>query len=239
MQTLFIFYIHRCTNHDQHIWFFNRSSLRLNQQLKKRGGFMFVRTENPSTFFRLYPIVSFLVLIHIVFFLIFLIPGSFSNNLLKALIGFNLVIFKGEYWRLITPLFLHVHLVHMLVNSVSLILFGPALEKILGKWRFFLAYIGGGILANIATLFLAPPMYTHLGASGAVFSLFGIYSYLAFFHQHIIQRPHAHIIFAILLIGFVVTLTGANLNIIAHFFGFLSGAIIAPFIASHPNPYHP
>lgn len=198
---------------------------------------MFSRTENVHTFLRSYPIVSAIVLAHIVFFFMFSVPTPLFNNILKTLIGFNAAIFQGEYWRLVTPLFLHLHIGHMIVNSVSLVLFGPALEKMIGKWMFLVAYIGSGILANVATLFLAIPMYSHLGASGAIFGLFGVYSYLAFFHRHIINRQHAQIIFAVLTVGLMMTLATPHMNIIAHFFGFLSGAILAPFVASHPKPY--
>ncbi|MBB5325997.1 membrane associated rhomboid family serine protease [Anoxybacillus tepidamans] len=195
------------------------------------------RTENVHTFFCSYPIVSTIILINIVFFFMFSIPALLFNNILKTLIGFNAAIVQGEYWRLITPLFLHLHIGHMIINSVSLVLFGAALEKIIGKWMFLVAYIGSGILANVATLLFAPIMYKHLGASGAIFGLFGVYSYLAFFHRHIINRQHAQIIFAVLTVGLMMTLATPHMNIIAHFFGFLSGAILAPFVASHPKPY--
>ncbi|WP_027410264.1 rhomboid family intramembrane serine protease [Anoxybacteroides tepidamans] len=198
---------------------------------------MFVRTENASTFFRLYPVVSTIIVAHVIFFLLSSIPTPLSNNILKTLIGFNAAIFQGEYWRLVTPLFLHVHLGHMIVNSVSLTLFGPALEKIIGKSMFLVAYVGSGVLANVATLFLAPPMYSHLGASGAIFGLLGIYSYLVFFHREIMNQHYSHIIFAALIVGFIMTLTATHTNIISHFFGFLGGAILAPFVAFRTKLY--
>jgi rhomboid protease GluP len=199
---------------------------------------MFTRTENFQTFLRLYPIVSTIVAFHLIFLLILSVQMPLSDKILETLVGLNAAIFQGEYWRLVSPLFLHLRVGHMMINSLSLILFGPALEKILGKWKFIAAYIGSGIFANIATLFLLPPMYSHLGASGAIFGLFGVYSYLILFHKDIINRQHAQIIIAVLVIGFIMTLTTPNINIIAHLFGFLGGAIIAPFVASCPSPYN-
>jgi rhomboid protease GluP len=199
---------------------------------------MFVRNENIRTFIRLYPLVSVIVIIHIIFWAFLFIETRFSDFVLEKLIGMNAYIRTGEYWRLVTPLFLHLHLGHMIVNSLSLVLFGPALEKMLGRWNFIIAYIWSGIIANVATFFLLPSMYSHLGASGAIFGLFGVYSYLIVLHKHIMDRRHTQIIITILCIGFVMTITTPNVNAIAHFFGFLGGGIIAPFVASRPNPYH-
>lgn len=193
---------------------------------------MFVRTENASVFLRLYPAVSAIVACQIIFFFLSSLPVPLSNNIFKMFIGFNAAVWKGEYWRLVTSLFLHLHLGHLIVNAISLLLFGPGLEKLLGRWRFLVAYIGSGMLANVATLFLAPPVYTHLGASGAIFGLLGVYGYLAFFHRPIIQKHHAQVIAAVLAIGLMMSLTASHTNTIAHLFGFLSGAILAPFLST-------
>lgn len=196
---------------------------------------MFIRTESPLTFVRSYPVVSTIVVVHIIAFLFVIIPYPLADRFLNTFVGFNAAIAKGEYWRLVTSLFLHVQFGHMIANSFSLLLFGPALEKMIGKALFLTAYIGSGLLANIATFCFAPTIYSHLGASGALFGVFGVYSYLALFHRRSIHREHARIIFSVLVIGFIVTFAVPHMNAIAHLFGFFSGAILAPFVAARPN----
>ncbi|RAK15683.1 membrane associated rhomboid family serine protease [Anoxybacillus vitaminiphilus] len=198
---------------------------------------MFLRTENVQTFVRLYPTVSSIIVTHVICWTFFSIETTFANFLLEKLIGINVYIRMGEYWRLFTPLFLHLHFGHMMINSLSLILFGPALEKMLGTCKFIIVYIWSGTFANVATLFFLPPLYSHLGASSAIFGLFGVYIYLIIIHKNIIDRRHAQIIITSLCIGIVMTVTNPNINTIAHTFGFLGGATIAPFIASRRNPY--
>jgi rhomboid protease GluP len=209
----------------------------LQKQALTGGKYMFVRTENIQTFVRLYPIVSTIIIIHLIFWMLFSVQTTFSNSSLEKLIGTNAYIRMGEYWRLFTPLFVHVHFGHMIINSVSLILFGPALERMLGIRKFVIVYIWSGLFANVATLFLLPPLYSHAGASSAIFGLFGVYSYFIVVHKNIIDRRHTQIIITSLCIGIVMTAANPNMNAIAHIFGFLGGATIAPLIASRPNPY--
>ncbi|MCL6585412.1 MAG: rhomboid family intramembrane serine protease [Anoxybacillus sp.] len=196
---------------------------------------MFIRTESPLTFVRSYPIVSTIVAVHILAFLFATIPHPLADRFLDTFVGFNAAIAEGEYWRLATSLFLHVQFGHVVANSFSLLLFGPMLEKMIGKKLFLLTYIGSGILANVATFCFAPIIYSHLGASGAIFGILGVYSYLAFFHRQLVRREDVRIIFSALVAGFAMTFTFPHMNTIAHLFGFFSGAILAPFVAARLN----
>ncbi|BDG49034.1 MULTISPECIES: rhomboid family intramembrane serine protease [Parageobacillus] len=200
---------------------------------------MFVRMENAHAFFRFYPVVSILVVLHVLIWFMFFLRIPIAEPLWEKMIGFNAAIKKGEYWRFISPLVLHVRFEHMIINSISLILFGPALEKMLGKGKFLLLYTGSGIFANVATFFLLPAMYSHAGASGAIFGLFGMYGYLVTFRRDIIEAQHARLLFAVLCISLFIAFTAPDANVAAHLFGFLGGGIIAPFISSHLHRQKP
>jgi rhomboid protease GluP len=187
---------------------------------------MFTRTESFKEFIHYYPVVSAIVLIHIIFFLLTSLPIFPSSLLFESLSGVNLYIWQGEIWRLITPVFLHSGFSHVLFNSFSLVLFGPALERILGSGRFTAVYLITGISANIATLLIEPVTYIHVGASGAIFGLFGMYISLVIYRKNLLSRDNRQLITTIAVISIIMTFFQPNINVISHLFGLLSGFLI-------------
>lgn len=187
---------------------------------------MFTRTESLRDFIRFYPIVSMIISIHILLYLATAVPVFPSRYLFEQLSGVNLFIVNGEYWRIVTPIFMHGGFAHMLFNSFSLVLFGPALEQLLGRTKFILLYLATGIAANIATLILEPLTYTHVGSSGAIFGLFGFYISIIIFRKVMLSRENSQTIMTIAIIGVIMTFVQSNINISAHIFGLLAGFLI-------------
>ncbi len=187
---------------------------------------MFTRTESFRDFLRLYPVISLLVAIHLVIYLAISLPFLPGDFVFSSLAGVNFYISAGEYWRLVTPIFVHAGFSHFLFNSFSLVLFGPALERMLGKIKFITIYLTAGIGANIATFLLEPPNYIHVGASGAIFGLFGYYIAIAIFQKHKISGENSQTIITIAVISVIMTFVQPNINITAHIFGMLAGFLI-------------
>ncbi|WP_100406103.1 rhomboid family intramembrane serine protease [Bacillus solitudinis] len=191
---------------------------------------MFIRNESFYSFRRNYPVITVLVAIHFILFIwMNFLPGG--TIIAQLGIGFNLAVAYGEYWRLVTPIFMHIGIGHVLFNSFSLVIFGPALERMLGKMKFIILYLLAGIIANIATFFLEGISYSqHLGASGAIFGLLGAYVYIVMNRKDLIDRANSQLVITIVIIGLVMTFVNSNINIIAHLFGLIAGAAIAPIL---------
>ena len=79
---------------------------------------------------------------------------------------------RGEYWRLITSVFMHLGPFHLAMNMFVLWIIGRPLEERMGRGRFLLLYLGAGLAGSAGALLLSPCVAT-VGASGAIFGLFG------------------------------------------------------------------
>lgn len=170
--------------------------------------------------------VTLILLIHLILYALTVLPFFPGTYLYEQFLGVNIYIVEGEIWRLITPIFMHSGFSHMLFNSFSLLIFGPGLERILGKSKFLFLYIVTGLFANLATLVFQPLTYTHVGSSGAIFGIFGIYMAIVLFRKDILSAENKHTILTITIIGIIMTFFQNNINIIGHIFGLLSGFVL-------------
>jgi rhomboid protease GluP len=191
---------------------------------------MFTRTESFKEFLRLYPIVSLIISIHLILFMIGYFPFFPRVWIFETFSGVNLYVAEGEVWRLLTPIFLHSGFTHLLFNSFSLVLFGPALESIVGKYRFITIYLLSGIGANIATYLLQPLTYTHVGSSGAIFGLFGFYLAIISFKKNMLSRENSQLIKTIAILSIIMTFLQSNINVTAHIFGLITGYLIGAIL---------
>ena len=167
------------------------------------------------------PLVTWsLIALCVVIWLLQIVPGS---PVTTALVYFPQLT-AIEPWRMITSLFVHSSgsILHLGLNMVSLFLFGPMLERSVGRIRFLVLYLMSGLGGSVAVLLLTPGTPV-LGASGAIFGLLG-----AFF---VIQRKFGGNTTGLLIIiglnlvaGFW---PGTNISWQAHVGGLIVGAAVA------------
>ncbi len=108
-------------------------------------------------------------------FLVEVLLGGATNLLVLRRLGAMVPerIADGEYWRLLTAMFLHVGVFHLLLNSYALYLFGTIVEGTLGTLRFAAVYFVSGFVASATSYAFGAPMRVAAGASGAIFGLLG------------------------------------------------------------------
>jgi rhomboid protease GluP len=120
------------------------------------------------------PVVTYSLLIFtIIVYILQEASGFITGQDLPALLGtkVNQWIIEGEYWRLITPMFLHGSLMHIAFNMYALYIFGPGLERHFGRVRFIVLYFLAGFTGNIFSFIFSD--YPSLGSSTAIFGLIG------------------------------------------------------------------
>lgn len=108
---------------------------------------------------------------------VFLFSFAGDTNAIITNFGLNpiLVQFYGEYYRLITSMFLHLNFMHIAFNMLALWQVGMVLEDRLGKYKFIVIYLLSGVAGGMLSVYMNEPMAFSVGASGAVFGLFGAY----------------------------------------------------------------
>lgn len=200
---------------------------------------MFFRTETAKDFIRYYPIVIIIIAIQFFIWLNMFFTTPLGAWIFSWGIGSNEAIGAQQYWRFITPIFIHDpnSIMHILFNSFSLVLFGPALEQMLGKWKFIFTYLFAGIVGNVFTYLAGPGSYLSFGASGAVYGLIGLYIYMAFSRKDLIDPSSRQIVITIGVIGLIMTFLRPGINIYAHFFGFIGGLALGPLILTKAKAF--
>ena len=201
---------------------------------------MFVRNERSvKEFIQLYPVVTVIVIINFVLWGIYQVLGlKIGFDIYNWGLGHNPSVTAGEYHRLITPIFLHADLAHVAFNSFATILFAPALELMIGKFKFILFYLATGIIGNVGTYIINPSSeVAHLGASGAIYGLFGIFIFMVYLRKRLIDPGSAQMITVIFVIGLALSFIQTNINIAAHIFGFIGGFALAPIFLAKAEPY--
>ncbi|MEK4090522.1 MULTISPECIES: rhomboid family intramembrane serine protease [unclassified Viridibacillus] len=193
---------------------------------------MFNRRENFSQYIKYYPVVSLIIALNILIYAIGVLP-IVGDNVFNLGAGANFLIADGEYWRLVTPIFLHAGFLHLLFNMFWLYLFGPELEKIAGKMRFFTIYFFAGLLGNVATYLIQPPNYISVGASGAIFGIFGAFAALVYYTRNTMPQLKQTIL-PLIIVSVIMTFLQSNVNATAHIVGLLTGFIIG-LIDFHPR----
>lgn len=194
---------------------------------------VFLRNENFKQYTNAYPVVSILLAINLIVFIITLVPGI-GDTVFNAGISVNGWILDGEWWRLITAMFLHGGFMHVLMNMFSLFVFSPELEKFVGTWKFLSIYLLSGIMGGILTLLTQDAYYASVGASGAIFGVFGAYGAILLRYRHMVPQLR-QVILPIIVISIIMTFLSSNINITAHLGGMLTGFVIGLFFFK-PKP---
>lgn len=150
----------------------------------------------------------------------------------------NHLILQGEYWRFVTPIFLHANLLHVGLNMLNLVVLGVFLERILGHLRFLFVYLLTGIISIVASFYFAPQEIS-VGASGAIFGLVGAYTLFVFAHRQALRNggiPAMIWIVMVIGINLSIGIFVANVDNSAHLGGLLSGCVLGWWFAPLYKP---
>ena len=153
------------------------------------------------------------------------LTGPVGNQILDVLLLDKVAVADGELWRLWTVTLVHGGLLHLLFNMYALWLAGPLVERLYGRWRFLLFYLLFALGGSLASFAFSDSRYA-VGASGAIFGLFGLLFAAEQIHKPILDRQSRAFLGQLggllvinLIFGFVVP----NIDNMAHIGGLVTG----------------
>jgi membrane associated rhomboid family serine protease len=140
--------------------------------------------------------------------------------LVPAFVGVN-----HEYWRLFTAMFLHGSLLHIAFNMYALYIGGSYLEMIAGKGKYLAVYVVAGVAGNVAVYLLAAPISVTIGASTAIFGIFGaLFIYSLHNRDSAVGRALSSM-GTVILINLVITFVVPGISWQGHVGGLIGGVL--------------
>lgn len=180
------------------------------------------------------PIITYgLLTIQIIVFILEILNGGSTNSLVLYKFGakLNYSIIQGQWWRLITPMFIHIGFTHLLMNSLTLYYAGIQLENLFGHFKFFIIYMVSGIFGNIMSFAFSDPRTLSAGASTGLFGLFATYMALAFMNR---DNPYLNTLgkqfMTLIVLNIVIDVFMSGIDIWGHIGGAIGGFLITIII---------
>ena len=161
-------------------------------------------------------------------------PMAHAEQLIRWGSNAGRLTLAGEWWRLVTSMFLHGGMLHIAFNMIVLVQVGTLVERMFGSKRFALLYLVAGVCGSLASV-LWNPYVNSVGASGAIFGIIG--GLLAFVRKpdsgvpHTIAKNLRGSITGFLLINVVLGLIYPYTDNAAHFGGLAGGYIAGLLLA--------
>jgi membrane associated rhomboid family serine protease len=164
-------------------------------------------------------------------FVLQLVTGGANGTVTRRLELVGVEVAAGEYYRLLTVMFVHASILHILLNMYALWIVGPTLERWLGRVRFAVLYLLSGFGGAVASYVFNSPVQPSVGASGAIFGIFGALLVVARRMRYDVRGLVALIVINLLL---PVVFPGA-IDWRAHLGGLAVGLVIG-LVFAYPPP---
>ncbi len=171
----------------------------------------------------------FLALQVLIFLLMEAAGGStVTANLIRFGAKVNILILEGEWWRLFTPIFIHIGLLHLVMNSIALYFLGVFAERIFGNLRFVFIYLFAGVAGTLSSLLFSPNISA--GASGSIMGLFGALLYFGTVYPKLFFRTMGLNILIVLGVNLLFGFTFSGIDNAGHIGGLIGGFLATAMV---------
>ena len=182
--------------------------------------------------------------INVILWILLEVSGNSTNpsSLRKFGAIDSYLIWSGEYWRLVSAIFLHVGASHLAINSISLVIMGGLAERLYGHWNFISIFLVAGIIGSTASYMNIENGVVGAGASGAIFGCLG--SLVSFFYvrKKILGKSGKQTLNGLIILALVNLAFGFVIPAVdnwAHIGGFIAGISSGYFLTYRPRTVQP
>ena len=201
--------------------------MKLTSEITKKSESETMKAE--EVFAKKKPIITYsIIAINIIVFILMYLFGSGSTHvgtLLKFGANYGVLVRLGQYYRLLTCAFLHIGLVHLLLNSYALYVIGPQVESFYGKTKYTIIYIMSAIFGSLLSILFSDGISA--GASGAIFGLLGATLYFGYHYRvyldGVLKSQIIPLIVMNLALGFILN----GIDNAAHIGGLIGGILVS------------
>lgn len=185
-----------------------------------------------------------LIAINVLYFIFLEMTGSSENSLFMIQHGAMyepLVTENGEYYRLLTSIFMHFGINHIVNNMLMLFILGDNMERALGHIKYLFFYLICGVGANIASMtvnVMNEELVVSAGASGAIFGVIGGLLYAVAVNHGRLEDLSTRQLVVVILCSLYFGFTSGGVDNVAHIAGLLIGIVMAMLLYRKPKPVY-
>ncbi|MBQ7140592.1 MAG: rhomboid family intramembrane serine protease [Bacilli bacterium] len=183
--------------------------------------------KNQDIFAPRKPIVTYtLIIINVILYILSLVIGK---NTMVGLFGLHPELVKaGEYYRIITCMFMHASTTHLLFNMYALYIIGSQIESFFNKFKYIIIYLISGILGCLFSMIFTQTW--SVGASGAIFGLLGSMLYFGYHHRMYLGTVIKSQIIPVIVINLIIGFSSSSIDNAAHIGGLIGGILASMMV---------
>lgn len=182
-----------------------------------------------------------LIIANVIIFILMTLTGGSTNtqNLIRFGAMYPSLVQQGQIWRLITPMFIHIGITHLLMNMIFLFSIGNLVESIYGKKNFLKIYLLSGFMGNLFSFALGGSNTVSAGASTSLYGMLGVMIGFILFHRNnAILTALGGSYISVIFVNVLYTFISPGLSILGHLGGLVGGILLSgsiPTLKSRPN----
>ncbi len=173
-------------------------------------------------------ITYILIALNIFIYLFFTFFGKY-DDVINDFALYGPFVRLGEYYRLLSCVFLHANIIHLALNCYALYILGPQLESYMGRWKYLLIYLFSGVIGSLLSITMNSSVVS-IGASGAIFGVMGGLLYFGYHYRlylgNVLKSQLVPLIIVNLFYGFLVP----GIDNFAHIGGLIGGVLMTSLV---------